>query len=55
MSNFIKRFLRDERGVTAIEYSLIAGIIVVALATALTPIATNLKAVFQSIASSIHI
>jgi pilus assembly protein Flp/PilA len=26
MSNFIKGFVKDERGVTAVEYALIAGL-----------------------------
>ena len=53
MSNFIKRFSNDERGVTAIEYGLIAGIIVVALAAALTPIAAKLTIVFGNILTAI--
>jgi len=53
MSNFIKRFSNDERGVTAIEYGLIAGIIAVALAAALGPLAVQLKAVFLSITNSL--
>ena len=31
MSKFIKAFVRDERGVSAMEYAILAGIIVVAL------------------------
>ena len=53
MSNFIKRFSNDERGVTAIEYGLIAGIIAVALAAALTPIAAKLTTVFGTILAAI--
>ena len=53
MSNFIKRFFRDERGVTAIEYGLIAGIIAVALAAALGPLATKLGTVFAAIVTAL--
>ncbi|MDP9155421.1 MAG: Flp family type IVb pilin [Pseudomonadota bacterium] len=53
MSNFIKRFSNDERGVTAIEYGLIAGIIVVALAASLAPIAKQLTSVFATILAAI--
>jgi pilus assembly protein Flp/PilA len=31
MSKFLKVFVRDERGVSAIEYAILAGIVVVAL------------------------
>ncbi len=53
MSKFIKRFSRDERGVTAIEYGIIAGIIAAALVVALTPLTAALKTVFQTISNSL--
>ena len=31
MSKMIRRFLKDERGATAIEYSLIAGLVALAI------------------------
>ena len=31
MSKFLKAFVRDERGVSAMEYAVLAGIVVVAL------------------------
>jgi pilus assembly protein Flp/PilA len=45
----IKKFLKDEAGVTAIEYGLIAGLIVAAVAVTLGPIGTDLAAVFNHI------
>jgi pilus assembly protein Flp/PilA len=39
MKKFTTKFLRDNKGVTAIEYGLIAGLIAVAIAT----IASTLK------------
>lgn len=53
MNKFTKRFLRDSKGVTAIEYGLIAGLIVLVIATAVTNIGTNLESVLNTIASKI--
>ena len=36
--SLIKRFVREERGATAIEYGLIAGLVAVAIITALTQV-----------------
>jgi pilus assembly protein Flp/PilA len=43
----------SERGVTAIEYGLIAALIAVVIVGGLTLIGTNLSSVFNSIATSI--
>lgn len=45
-----RRFLRDEEGVTAIEYGLIAALIAVVIIAAVQLIGTNLTAVFNYIA-----
>ena len=50
---FIKNFLREEDGVTAIEYGLIAAMIGVAILTAVTLIGTNLNVVFNTIAAKL--
>lgn len=42
----ISTFLRDEEGVTAIEYGLIAGLLVVALVVVLGQAGTSLNSVF---------
>ncbi|MDR5783789.1 Flp family type IVb pilin [Caballeronia sp. LZ065] len=34
MQKFIKAFVRDERGVSAMEYAILAGIVVIALVAA---------------------
>lgn len=44
-----KRFWRDERGVTAIEYGLIAALIGVAILVATTNLGTKLSSVFSGI------
>ena len=38
---FIKRLLKDNRGATAVEYGLIAALIVIAMITALQGLATE--------------
>jgi pilus assembly protein Flp/PilA len=47
------RFVRDEDGVTAIEYGLIAGLIALAILGAVKTLGTNLNSVFTSLASSV--
>ena len=44
-----KRFWKDESGVTAIEYGLIAALIAVGIISAVTLIGTDLKAAFDAI------
>ena len=53
MFKIISRFLRDEAGVTAIEYGLIASLIAVVIITAVTLVGTNLSATFNTIAGSL--
>lgn len=50
----IVRFLKDEEGVTAIEYGLIAALIAVVIIAAVTLIGTNLNVVFQKIANALN-
>lgn len=50
---FIKRFLRDEDGATAIEYGLIAALISVAIIVGATSIGGNLKTVFTEISDKL--
>ncbi|MCC8392686.1 Flp family type IVb pilin [Paraburkholderia sp. MMS20-SJTR3] len=47
------RFARDEHGVTAIEYGLLAGLIALVIIGAVTTLGTNLSSLFTSIASSV--
>ena len=48
-----RRFLRDEEGVTAIEYGLIAALIAVVIILAVTGVGVNLKAVFCTVATKL--
>ena len=50
---FIKQFSRDEEGVTAIEYGLIAALIAVAIIAAVTLIGTNLNLTFAAVAAAV--
>jgi pilus assembly protein Flp/PilA len=53
MKEFTKRFLRDSKGVTAIEYGLIAGLVVLVIAASVGTIGTNLKTALTNIAAAI--
>lgn len=49
----IQRFVRDEEGVSAIEYGLIAALIAVAIAGAVTTLGTDLSALFTTISGKL--
>lgn len=56
MRSFIKSLLamaRDRKGVTALEYGLIAALIAVVIITAVQLVSTGLTATFNAIAASI--
>jgi pilus assembly protein Flp/PilA len=50
---FIKNFITEEDGVTAIEYGLIAALIAVIIIGSVTNIGTALSTKFQAIATAI--
>lgn len=54
MSQFLKSFVKNESGATAIEYGLIAAGISVVILTVVGTIGTNLTAKFQSIADALE-
>jgi len=49
----IKRFLKEEEGVTMLEYGLIAALIAVVCIAALQLLGTNLSTKFNSVATSV--
>jgi pilus assembly protein Flp/PilA len=53
MRKFIKWFVRDERGVSAMEYAVLAGIVAVALAAVAGTFSTDVKTMFTNMFSSI--
>jgi pilus assembly protein Flp/PilA len=53
MRNFSRRLIRSDNGATAIEYSLIAALISVAIVTAVTSVGTHLNTTFNSVSQSL--
>ncbi|KWF71716.1 Flp family type IVb pilin [Burkholderia multivorans] len=53
MKAIIKRFLKEETGVTAIEYGLIAGLIAVAIVGGVSTIGGSLGTMFSNLGSCI--
>ena len=53
MRNLLSKLVRDESGVTAIEYALIAALIAVAAIAAFTLVGTNLSTTFSTIAAKL--
>ena len=51
--NFIQKFMREEDGVTAIEYGLIAALIAIVIIAAVTIVGTQLCIVFNSVATAL--
>jgi pilus assembly protein Flp/PilA len=55
MKILFSRFLRDESGVTAIEYGLIAALISVVIITAAAAVGTSLAGVFTGISARLAV
>ena len=53
ITKFIQQFARDEEGVTAIEYGLLAALIAVAIIAGATLVGGNLASVFAEIAGKL--
>ena len=53
LENAVARFVREEEGVTAIEYGLIAGLIAVAIIGTVTTLGTTLSGLFAKITKAI--
>lgn len=51
--NFIKNFIKEEDGVTAIEYALIASLIAGVIITAVTLLGGNISSLFNALAGKI--
>jgi pilus assembly protein Flp/PilA len=49
----VRALLRDQSGVTAIEYGLIAALIAVAAVTVMGTVGTNLSGTFASVAGAL--
>ena len=53
MRTLLMKIVKDQSGVTAIEYALIAALIAVAAITAFTLVGTNLSNTFTTIANKL--
>lgn len=51
--NFIKNFIAEEDGVTAIEYGLIAALIAVAIVGVVSTVGTDLGEVFKKVSTNL--
>jgi len=54
LTQLIQKFVRDEEGVTAIEYGLIAALIAVFIIASVTIVGAKLEAVFTAISTAIQ-
>ena len=53
MRNFLNRFSRDECGVSALEYAVLAGVIVVALTAAGSVFSSSLTTMFTTLFTNV--
>ncbi len=53
MQKFMKSFIADESGATAIEYGLIAALIAVGIIAAASLLGNNLETTFNNLSSSV--
>jgi pilus assembly protein Flp/PilA len=53
MNTTISRFLREDDGVTMIEYGLIAAVIAIGVLVALEPVREGLKTLFNTVATKL--
>jgi pilus assembly protein Flp/PilA len=54
MQNLLSRFLRDESGVTAMEYGLIAALIAVVIIASVTIVGKSLSTKFTAVSTAIN-
>jgi pilus assembly protein Flp/PilA len=54
MRKQVYRLLKDEAGVTAIEYGLIAALIAIVIIGALTLVGSSLQAIFSTVGSTLN-
>jgi len=53
LKKHLSRFISDERGLAAVEYAVVAGLIVVGLVGVFTAIGTNATARLQELANAL--
>ena len=52
--NNLSALAKDERGVTALEYGLIAGLVAVVIVTSVTALGTKLNTTFTTITNALN-
>lgn len=52
-STAVKKFAQDEEGITAIEYGLLAALVVSAVVAGFTTLGSNLKTLLENIGSNL--
>jgi len=50
----LKAFLREEEGVTLVEYGLLVGLISIVAITAITSVGENVNALFNEVATTLE-
>jgi pilus assembly protein Flp/PilA len=53
MKTFVQQFLRDEDGVAAVEYGLLAGLIAVAIIVGAGALGSDLNGLFNAVAGKV--
>jgi pilus assembly protein Flp/PilA len=53
MKKFLSKFLRDERGLTTVEYAVAGGLIVATLVAAFTALGARVEAIIQAIITAL--
>lgn len=53
MHSLVRRWIREESAVTAIEYGLIAALLALVIIAAVTTVGTNLSGVFSTVGNSL--
>ena len=53
LTRLIQQLVRDDEGVTAIEYGLIAALIAIVIIVAVTTVGTKLNIIFDAVAANL--
>lgn len=53
MKKFLSKFLRDERGLTTVEYAVAGGLVVATLVAAFTALGTRVEAIIRAIITAL--
>ena len=53
MTKFLKAFVKDEQGATAVEYGLLVALIAVVIIAGVSLLGTNLNTTFNNVATTI--